>query len=431
MKALLIVSMALQMCLAHVATATTILHVGSLIDGVSDTPRDAMSIIVEADRIDRIVEGYIQLDQATVIDLTQSTLMPGFIDMHVHLDGELDPPGSYSEQFYMNSADIALRSTHYAALTLKAGFTTVRDLGTSDIDAISALRDAINQDLVVGPRIFMAGKSLATTGGHADPTNGIRSDLRHDPGPKEGVLNGPDDAYKAVRQRYKDGSDVIKLTVTGGVLSLAKSGDNPQFTDRELDAVVAAAKDYGFKVAVHAHGAEGMKRAIIAGVDSVEHGTYMDEEAMALMKARGTWYVPTIAAGKWVAELAKQEGKLPAVVRPKAAAVGPQIQDTFAKAYASGVKIAFGTDTGVSPHGQNAKEFQYMVEAGMPPMAAIQSATRDAATLLGEIEDLGTIEVGKYADFVAVDGDPLKDVAILMTPSFVMKGGVVYDVSPR
>lgn len=431
MKALLKVSMVLQMCLANAASATTILHVGTLIDGVSDTPQDAMSIIVEADRIDRVVEGYIEIDQATVIDLKQATLMPGFIDMHVHLDGELNPPGSYSERFYMNSADIALRSTHYAALTLKAGFTTVRDLGTSDIDAISALRDAINQDLVMGPRIFMAGKSLATTGGHADPTNGIRSDLRHDPGPKEGVLNGPDDAYKAVRQRYKDGSDVIKLTVTGGVLSLAKSGDNPQFTDRELEAVVAAARDYGFKVAVHAHGAEGMKRAIIAGVDSVEHGTYMDDEAMALMKARGTWYVPTIAAGKWVAELAEQEGKLPAVVRPKAAAVGPQIQDTFAKAYASGVKIAFGTDTGVSPHGQNAKEFQYMVEAGMPPMAAIQSATRDAATLLGELEDLGTIEVGKYADFVAVDGDPLQDISILMTPSFVMKGGEIYHTASR
>lgn len=431
MKALLKVTIVLHMCLANAASATTILHVGTLIDGVSDTPQDAMSIIVEADRIDRVVEGYIEIDQATVIDLKQATLMPGFIDMHVHLDGELNPPGSYSERFYMNSADIALRSTHYAALTLKAGFTTVRDLGTSDIDAISALRDAINQDLVMGPRIFMAGKSLATTGGHADPTNGIRSDLRHDPGPKEGVLNGPDDAYKAVRQRYKDGSDVIKLTVTGGVLSLAKSGDNPQFTDRELEAVVAAARDYGFKVAVHAHGAEGMKRAIIAGVDSVEHGTYMDDEAMALMKASGTWYVPTIAAGKWVAELAEQEGKLPAVVRPKAAAVGPQIQDTFAKAYAFGVKIAFGTDTGVSPHGQNAKEFQYMVEAGMPPMAAIQSATRDAATLLGELEDLGTIEVGKYADFVAVDGDPLKDISILMTPSFVMKGGEVYDLLSR
>ncbi len=405
---------------------TTVLQVGTLIDGVSQNPRGKVSIVVEGDKIADIVEGWIDKEEATRIDLRNATLMPGFIDMHVHLDGELNPPGSYSEGFYMNSADVALRSTHYAKLTLAAGFTTVRDLGTSDVDAIRALRNAINRGLVDGPRIFMAGKALATTGGHADPTNGVRSDLRHDPGPKEGVVNGPDDAYKAVRQRYKDGSDVIKLTVTGGVLSLAKSGDNPQFTDSELEAVVAAAKDYGYKVAVHAHGAEGMKRAIRAGVDSVEHGTYMDEEAMRLMKEKGTWYVPTISAGKWVAVLAEQEGKLPAVVKPKAAAVGPQIQGTFAKAYAEGVKIAFGTDTGVSPHGQNAKEFVYMVEAGMPPMEAIRSATINAAVLLDQADTLGSIEVGKYADFVAVEGDPLADISILQSPTFVMKAGKVY-----
>ena len=200
----------------------------------------------------------------------------------------------------MNSADIALRSTVFARGTLDAGFTTVRDLGAGDIQAIFALRDAIAKNIVPGPRVFAAGKAMATTGGHADPTNGVRADLRGDPGPKDGVINGPDDAYKAVRQRYKDGSDVVKLTVTGGVLSLAKSGDNPQFTDEELEAVVKAAKDYDFVVAVHAHGALGMKRAIRAGVDSVEHGTYMDEEAMRLMRKNGTWYVPTISAGKWV-----------------------------------------------------------------------------------------------------------------------------------
>lgn len=405
---------------------TSVLQVGKLIDGVSLEPRENVSIVVEGDKIVDVVAGWIEKEGATRIDLRRATLMPGFIDMHVHLDGELNPPGSYSEGFYMNSADVALRSTHYAKLTLAAGFTTVRDLGTSDVDAIRALRNAINQGLVDGPRIFMAGKALATTGGHADPTNGVRSDLRHNPGPKEGVVNGPDDAYKAVRQRYKDGSDVIKLTVTGGVLSLAKSGDNPQFTDSELEAVVAAAKDYGYKVAVHAHGAEGMKRAIRAGIDSVEHGTYMDDEAMRLMKEKGTWYVPTISAGKWVAVLAEQDGKLPAVVKPKAAAVGPQIQGTFAKAYAEGVKIAFGTDTGVSPHGQNAKEFVYMVEAGMPPMEAIQSATINAAVLLDQADTLGSVEVGKYADFVAVEGDPLADISILQSPTFVMKAGKVY-----
>lgn len=326
----------------------------------------------------------------------------------------------------MNSADIALRSTVFARRTLDAGFTTVRDLGAGNIQAIFALRNAIAKNIVPGPRIFAAGKAMATTGGHADPTNGVRSDLRGDPGPKEGVINGPDDAYKAVRQRYKDGSDVVKLTVTGGVLSLAKSGDNPQFTDDELEAVVTAAKDYGFVVAVHAHGAQGMKRAIRAGVDSVEHGTYMDDEAMRLMRKNGTWYVPTISAGKWVADLAELENKLPAVVRPKAAAIGPLIQDTFGAAYESGVKIAFGTDAGVSPHGANGKEFRFMVEAGMPIMEAIQSATVNAADLLNVDDELGQIAPGFHADIVAFNENPLEDVRVLERPNFVMKAGAVF-----
>jgi len=408
-----------------VTAAPSMIYAGTLIDGSSNAVRSDVTILVEADRIVAIEDGFIEHDGAELIDLSDHTVMPGFMDMHVHLDSELDPPASYSEDYFLNSADKALRATVYAQRTLEAGFTSVRDLGTSDIAALLGLRNAINKGYVEGPRIFAAGKTIATTGGHADPTNGIRYDLRGDPGPEDGVINGADDAYKAVRQRYKDGSDVIKLTVTGGVLSLAKSGDNPQFTDTELDAIVSASKDYGFVVAVHAHGAEGMKRAIRAGVDSVEHGTYMDAEAMKLMRKNGTWYVPTISAGKWVGELAEVDGKLPAVVRPKAAAVGPQIQRTFAKAYKSGVKIAFGTDSGVSPHGLNAREFTYMVEAGMPPMEAIQSATINAATLLGKQEDLGSIEVGKLADIVAVEGDPLQDISILESISFVMKGGEV------
>ncbi|MEP6391463.1 MAG: amidohydrolase family protein [Halioglobus sp.] len=408
-----------------VIAAPSMIYAGTLIDGKNKTVRNDVTILIKGDRIAAIEDGFIEHDDAELIDLSDRTVMPGFMDMHVHLDGELDPPASYSEDYFMNSADIALRATVYARRTLEAGFTSVRDLGTSDIAALLGLRDAINKGYVEGPRIFAAGKSIATTGGHADPTNGIRYDLRGDPGPEDGVINGADDAYKAVRQRYKDGSDVIKLTVTGGVLSLAKSGDNPQFTDSELEAIVSASQDYGFVVAVHAHGAEGMKRAIRAGVDSVEHGTYMDSEAMKLMRKNGTWYVPTIAAGKWVGELAEQDGKLPAVVRPKAAAVGPQIQGTFAEAYKSGVKIAFGTDSGVSPHGLNAREFTYMVEAGMPPMEAIQSATINAATLLGVEKDLGSIEVGKFADIVAVEGDPLEDISVLERISFVMKSGEV------
>ena len=236
-------------------------------------------------------------------------------------------------------------------------------------------------------------------------------DLSGDPGPRQGVINSPQDARKAVRQRYKDGADLIKITATGGVLSVAKSGHNPQFSEEEIRAVVETAKDYGFSVAAHAHGAEGMKRAIRAGVDSIEHGTLMDEEVMALMKQHGTYYVPTIIAGKWVAEKAEQEGFFPG--RPKAAAIGPKIQATFARAYQSGVKIAFGTDSGVSPHGHNAKEFAYMVEAGMPPLEAIRSATLEAARLLGQEDRLGTLEAGKLADVVAVPDDPSRDISSL------------------
>ena len=416
----------IALLVTHTASAATVIHAGFLFDTKRGEVAEQQTITIECGRILSVQKGFVDVANADVINLRDAYVSPGFMDMHVHLDGELNPPASYSEEFFMNSADIALRSTVYARRTLNAGFTTVRDLGAGDIDAIFALRDAIEKNIVDGPRIFAAGKSLATTGGHADPTNGIRTDLRGDPGPKEGVVNGPEDAYKAVRQRYKDGSDVVKLTVTGGVLSLAKSGDNPQFTDQELSAVMSAANDYGFVVAMHAHGALGMKRAIRAGVDSVEHGTYMDDEAIGLMLSQGTWYVPTISAGKWVGDLAKMDGKLPAVVRPKAAAIGPQIQDTFAEAYKAGVKIAFGTDSGVSPHGANAKEFRFMVEAGMPVMAAIQSATVNAASLLRVDDSLGQIAPGFHADIVAFDANPLTDVTVLERPSFVMKAGSVF-----
>jgi imidazolonepropionase-like amidohydrolase len=306
-----------------------------------------------------------------------------------------------------------------------AGFTTVRDLGDNGVNSI-ALRKAINQGWIPGPRIFTSGKSLATTGGHADPTNALRGDYRRDPGPLEGVINGPDDARKAVRQRYKDGADLIKLTATGGVLSLAASGQNPQFTDEELEAVVSTARDYGMIVAVHAHGTEGIKRAILAGVDSIEHGTYMTDEVISLMRQKGTWWVPTNMAGEWVAEKSKEPGYFPEIVRPKAAAIGPEIQATFAKAYAAGVKIAFGTDSGVSPHGKNAREFELMVAGGMPPMQAIQSATLQAARLLKIDDRLGTIEPGKIADVVAVKGDPLEDIRAMQEVVFVMKEGVVF-----
>jgi imidazolonepropionase-like amidohydrolase len=279
---------------------------------------------------------------------------------------------------------------------------------------------------VLGPRIYTAGKSIATTGGHADPTNGYRRDLMGDPGPKEGVINGPDEARKAVRQRYKDGSDLIKITATAGVLSQAKDASGAQFTDEELKAIIETAKDYGYRVAAHAHGAEGMKRAIRAGITSIEHGTFMDDETIALFKQYGTWYVPTITAGKSTGDSAKIPGYYSDIVTPKALTVGPKIQATFSKAYKAGVKIAFGTDAGVFAHGRNWKEFVYMVEGGMPAIETIRCATLNAAELLGVQDILGTVEKGKLADIVAVSGDPLQDINVMEKVRFVMKDGVIY-----
>ena len=402
----------------------TYIWCGTLIDGISNEPKKNMTIVVEKNKIVAVENGFSKpgITDKT-IDLKTKTVTPGWIDMHVHFEGETKK-GNLADRFTLNPTDVAFESLKYANVTLMAGFTTVRDLGGSGVNI--SLRNAINKGQVTGPRIYTAGKSIATTGGHADPTNGYRKDLMGDPGPKEGVINGVEDAYQAVRQRYKEGSDLIKITATGGVLSQAKDGANAQFTEEEIKAIVATAKDYGFKVAAHAHGAEGMKRAIRAGVNSIEHGTFMDDEGIQLMKQYGTWLVPTIIAGKSTADSAKIPGYYSDIVTPKALATGPQIQATFAKAYKAGVKIAFGTDAGVYPHGKNWMEFGYMIEAGMPAMEAIKAATIGAAELLGEKNRLGSIETGKLADIIAVDGDPLKDTSIFGKVVFVMKDGVVY-----
>ncbi|HZP66442.1 MAG TPA: amidohydrolase family protein [Rudaea sp.] len=401
-----------------------VLHCGHAIDTDAGKLLGETSIVVEGGRIKDVRAGSADVAGATRIELGNQTCLPGLIDSHTHLTDETSPT-HYSEQFRWNPADYAIRSTVYARRTLDAGFTTVRNVGDHDYDSV-ALRNAINAGIVPGPRIFTAGKAVGSTGGHADDTDGYRHDLEGDPGPKDGIINSPEDAWKAVRQHYKEGADLIKIMPSGGVLDESNSVDNAQLTVAEIQAIVAAAHDYGFTVAAHAHGAEAIRRAVIGGVDSIEHGTFMNDEDMKLMKEHGTWYVPTIIAGKYVEEMAGKPGYYPARVAEKAKMVGPIIQATAGKAYRAGVKIAFGTDAAVYPHGQNAKEFKYMVDAGIPPMYAIQAATTHAAQLLKHEKDLGSLAAGKYADVVAVAGNPLDDITLLQHVSFVMKEGKVY-----
>jgi imidazolonepropionase-like amidohydrolase len=401
----------------------TIIYCGKLIDVKSLQVQNEMSVIVEGNKIAGVQKGYIPAAPADkVIDLKNKTVMPGLIDCHVHLESETSPH-RLQDKFTLNEADRAFQSVVYAERTLMAGFTTVRDVGGTGVNI--ALRKAIQKGEVKGPRILTAGKIIASTGGHGDPTTGLNENYMGDPGPREGVANGVDECIKAVRERYKEGSDLIKITASAGVLSLEKDGLGAQFSEEEIRAIVATAKDYGMAVAAHAHGAEAIKRAIRAGVTSIEHGTFMDDEAIELFKKYGTWYVPTIIAGKASSDSAKKPGYFPAVVTQKALEIGPKIQATFAKAYKAGVRIAFGTDAGVYAHGKNWMEFVYMTEAGMPILEAIKCATVNASELLGISDKTGSIEKGKLADIIAVDGDPVKDVMSMGKVGFVMKEGVV------
>jgi imidazolonepropionase-like amidohydrolase len=407
--------------------AATALQCGHLIDTANGKTLGATTILIEGGRIKEVLSGVQSPASAKAIDLATQTCLPGLIDAHVHLTQETSRT-EYIDKFHWNIADYAVRSTVYARRTLLAGFTTVRNVGDHANESV-ALRNAINAGIIPGPRIYTAGRAMGTTGGHADHTNGYRSDLAGDPGPSEGILNSVDDAVKAVRLHYKLGDDLIKIMPSGGVLDESTSGDNAQMTIEEIKAVVATAHDYGFAVAAHAHGAEAIRRAVIGGVDSIEHGTFMDAEDMKLMVEHGTWYVPTIIAGDFVARQAKVPGYYPAQVAAKAAAIGPLIQATAGRAYKAHVKIAFGTDAAVYPHGQNAHEFELMVGAGMPPMFTIQAATINAAQLLRHDKELGTVTAGKIADVVAVPGNPIDDISLMMRVSFVMKDGVVYKLN--
>ena len=415
-------SLALLLVAGAVHAAPQTVDCGRLLDVKAGVWRERVSITVDNGVVKSIAP---MAAGPGHLDLSAYSCLPGLIDMHVHLTGETQAQvNSLRDDLTANPADLAYRSVPFAERTLKAGFTTVRDLGAADVLNV-ALKRAIANGSIAGPRMFTSGTAIATTGGHADPTNNLSFDFSHAIA-ATGVINSPEQGRAAVRARYKEGADLIKVTATGGVLSEARSGQNSQFTEDELRAIVSTAKDYGFRVAAHAHGAEGMKRALRAGVDSIEHGTLMDDEAIALFKKYGAWYVPTISAGRYVADKAKIDGYYSALVQPKAAAIGPQLQATFGRAYRAGVKIAFGTDAAVYPHGDNAKEFAYMVEAGMPPLEAIRSATLSAASLLDQSDKLGSVEPGFAADIVAVSGDPLRDISVLQQVKFVMKAGVVY-----
>ena len=402
------------------ATATTI-RCGHLFDAASGQMLTQQLITVDGERIVSVAADN---GQAVDLDYAGGYCLPGLLDMHTHITHQ-NSATRYLEKFQDNEADVAINGVMYARITLEAGFTTIRDVGDT-FNASVALRNAINQGKVPGPRIYTSAKSLATTGGHADPSNGYRDGLFPHTTPEHGVLNGPSEARRAVRQRYQDGADLIKITATGGVLSQAASGDNAQFSDEELDALIATANDYGFKVTAHAHGKGGMKRAIEAGVASIEHGTYLDDEIIKLMKKHGTYLVPTLIAGDWVTEKSKIDGFFPAVVARKAATIGPLLAGSFNRAYEAGVKIAFGTDSGVSEHGRNGEEFALMVNNGMQPAEALQAATIHAADLLGQSSQLGQLKAGYYADVVVVSENPLDNISIMEQVAVVIKGGQVY-----
>jgi len=400
----------------------TVIHAGQLLAVPGQDPVANQSILIRNERIEAIEDGFVSPDGANIIDLSDDFVMPGLIDSHVHLRGELNPNRSL-ETVTLSDPDVAYDSARNARTTLLAGFTTVQDVG-GNLSVLTALRDAINDGDVVGPRLRVSGPAVTPTGGHGD-TNGYREDIMDLMGSRY-ACNGPDDCRRAVRELVRGGADVIKITATGGVLSNTAAGVEQQFFDDELESIVEAARMMGRQVTAHAHGMTGVNSFLEAGGASIEHGTYLDRESIRLFRRHNAYLVPTILAGDTVRQIAETSDWMTPPIREKSLMVGPQMLDMVRRAHEGGVMIAFGTDSGVSRHGINAREFQLLVEAGLTPMESLVTATVNASTHLQMDDDIGTIEVGKFADIIALDGNPLEDVAELMDVDFVMQGGMVH-----
>ena len=421
----LFVATTLLTAMHSTAAEITLIHAGQLLAVPGERPAREQTIVVDGQRIVEVVGGYSDPAaygaEARVVDLSDHFVLPGLMDMHVHLQGELGPKNE-KETLKMSSQLMQMRSIHFAMETMRAGFTTVRDAGNSGQE-MYALRDAINAGWVDGPRIIAAG-GVGITGGHAD-VSGVKPELM-EIWTDDSVCNGPYDCRRATRNAIKYGADLIKITSTGGVLTDRATGTGQQMEMDELREVVLAARRMGRKVASHAHEEEGIVAALEAGVASIEHGTYTGPAAIKLFKETGAYLVPTLLAGKTVGTMAVESDFMSDAIKEKAIRVGEDMAGNFARAYAAGVNVAYGTDSGVSKHGTNAEEALLMVEAGMSEMEVIVAATVNAADLIDMSDSIGTIEAGKYADIIAVDQSPLEDIAALLDVDFVMKDGKIY-----
>ncbi|XWN36707.1 MAG: amidohydrolase family protein [Balneola sp.] len=409
----------------------SIIHAGTLLAIPGEAPRANQTIVIKNGAIESVHSGFkssseLGFDNAEVTNLKDKFVMPGFIDMHTHLTGERDPEANPHEWTTLNREDLAFKAMPYLKRTLQAGFTTVRNLG-ADAELIGAIQRATNKGLLAGPRIIYSGGAISATGGHGD-SHGYRTEIL-ELDENVGICNGADDCRRAVRARVKQGAGVIKITATGGVLSNTAAGLSQQLTDEEMRSIVEAANSLGRKVAAHAHAADGINAALRAGVSSIDHGSYLDDESVKLFLENDAWLVPTLLAGISVRDELVVNDQIPPAIVDKINTVVPVVEASFKRALNGGVNIAFGTDSGVSKHGENAREFEIMVDYGMSESDAIKTATLNAAELLGMKDQLGSIEQGKSADIIAVDKSPLENISELKEVTFVMKGGIIYKMN--